>query len=59
MRVRQGQAHLEHRRDKAAIRHGDGQGNIDVLIVGDALGIWRTHCRRGEFGFEQRGLEQA
>ena len=45
----EGQAHLEHRRDEAAVRHGDGQGDVDMLIVGDALGIRRAHCRRGEF----------
>ena len=52
VRVRQGQAHLEHRRDEAAVRHGDGEGNVDMLIVGDALGIRCTHCRRGEFRCE-------
>ena len=47
----EGQAHLEHRRDEAAVRHGDGQGDVDMLIVGDALGIRRAHCRRGDCGF--------
>jgi len=37
---------LEYRCDQAPIWHGDCHGNVDVLVVGDALAISCTRCKK-------------
>lgn len=38
-------AYLDNRGDKPAVRHCHGNGNINVLIVCDALAISRARCK--------------
>lgn len=36
--------HLDDRGDEPPVRHSDGNGHIDVLIVCDSLAISRASC---------------
>ena len=41
---------LDDRRDEAAVRHGHGQGDIDALVIRDAIAISGAGCMQHNQG---------
>lgn len=52
--------YLDDRGDEATVRHGDGNGNVDVLVVCDTLAISRARCKKSHKhsnGFVAKALD--